>query len=135
MGKNQHDKLFENIEANIRQHAKYQKLTLSELAASIDMTEAGFYKMLSTESIKVKTLKKISEVLRQPIHVFFEEFAFPIKSSRGYHKKQQVTYMAAEPEETYASEKSILQKQISLLESQVEDKNKIIELLNKKQPK
>ncbi|WDF57081.1 helix-turn-helix domain-containing protein [Mucilaginibacter sp. KACC 22063] len=132
MAENQHDKLFNIIESNIRQHARYQKITLSELASAIGMTEAGFYKMLSSESIKVKTLKKLSEVLHQPIESFFEEFILPTKGIRSYTKKHLSNYhIAAEPQAAYGNDREILLKQIKLLESQIEDKNKIIELLSK----
>lgn len=128
MSDNQHDIFFARIEQNIRQHAKHQRMTLSELAAGIDMTEAGFYKMLSTESIKVKTLRKISEVLKLPIHLFFEEFASP-RNAKGIHSTGSENTQLSEAE--YLTEREGLKRQIELLESQITDKNKIIELMEK----
>lgn len=129
MSDNQHDIFFARIEQNIRQHAKHQRITLSELAAGIDMTEAGFYKMLSTESIKVKTLRKIAEFLKIPINTFFEEFVSPRSGKSHSWNHDQIG--ATESHAEYAAERDGLKRQIELLESQIADKNKIIELLSR----
>ncbi|OKS85793.1 helix-turn-helix domain-containing protein [Mucilaginibacter polytrichastri] len=129
MSDNQHDIFFARIEQNIRQHAKHQKITLSELSSGIDMTEAGFYKMLSTESVKVKTLRKIAEVLKLPIQLFFEECTLT-KNVNGYIRKSEPNELPNQAE--YLTERDALKKQIELLESQINDKNKIIELMGKK---
>ncbi|NCD70072.1 helix-turn-helix domain-containing protein [Mucilaginibacter agri] len=126
---NQDDIFFARIEVNIRQHAKHQRMTLCDLAAAIDMTEAGFYKMLSTDSMKVKTLKKIAEVLNLPVNIFFEEFV-PPPNSKGFVWRPEV--YTTEAEGLYITEREGLKRQIELLESQIADKNKIIELLSKK---
>ncbi|MCJ8209675.1 helix-turn-helix transcriptional regulator [Mucilaginibacter sp. RS28] len=129
MPDNQKDIFFTTIESKIRLLAKQRKITLSELSSAIGMTEAGFYKMLSTDSIKVKTLKKIAEALHQPIVVFFEEEKTYKTDS---YKEYPPIALAAEPESQYLNEKETLKKHIELLESQISDKNKIIELLSKK---
>ena len=121
------DNFFSVIERNIRQQAKALGITLSDLAKHIEMTEAGFYKMLSTDSIKVKTLKKVSEVLKQPVNYFFDDH-----SSGSSYQTTPSSLNLAEPPAEYGSEKENLKKQISLLESQLKDKEKIIELLSKK---
>ncbi|UEG52540.1 helix-turn-helix transcriptional regulator [Mucilaginibacter daejeonensis] len=122
------DNFFGVIERNIRQQAKALGITLSDLAKHIEMTEAGFYKMLSTESIKVKTLRKISQVLKQPIPFFFDDHS---SGSVPYRLPEHLTQVA-EPSEGYYNERESLKKQISLLESQLKDKELIIELLNRK---
>lgn len=126
MAEIQSDKFFANIERNIRQLTKANGMTLAELAKAIEMTEAGFYKMLSTESMKVKTLIKLAEVLKQPVTDFFEPHAAELK------QEGSLTNEVAEPEGVYVIEKDSLKKQIALLESQIEDKNKIIQLLSNK---
>lgn len=126
MSEIQSDRFFANIERNIRQLTKANGMTLAELAKAIEMTEAGFYKMLSTESMKVKTLVKLAEVLKQPVTGFFEPHAAELKQHDFF------TNEVAEPEGVYVIEKDSLKKQIALLESQIEDKNKIIELLSRK---
>lgn len=127
MAVKQGDNFFGIIERNIRQQAKALGITLSDLAKNIEMTEAGFYKMLSTESIKVKTLKKLSEALKQPVVYFFEDHL----PGSSYRMPQQSSQLA-EPPTAYYGEKEGLKKQISLLESQLRDKEKIIELLSRK---
>ena len=127
MAVKQLDNFFSVIERNIRLQAKALGITLSDLAKHIEMTESGFYKMLSTESIKVKTLKKVSEVLKQPIPYFFENHL----TGSGY-QELQASAQVAEPPAAYYNEKESLKKQISLLESQLKDKEKIIELLSNK---
>ena len=127
MAVKQANNFFGIIERNIRQQAKALGITLAEVAKQIEMTEAGFYKMLSTDSIKVKTLKKLSEVLKQPIVYFFDDH-LPGSSYQTPHQPAQL----AEPPAAYYNEKENLKKQISLLESQLKDKEKIIELLSRK---
>ena len=122
----QSDNFFGIIERNIRQQSKALGITLSDLAKQIEMTEAGFYKMLSTDSIKVKTLKKLSEVLKRPIPYFFEDHA----SGSGYELNQSPAQLA-EPEGAYLNEKENLKEQISILKSQLKDKETIIHLLSK----
>jgi transcriptional regulator with XRE-family HTH domain len=127
MAVKQSDNFFSVIERNIRQQAKALGITLSDLAKHIEMTEAGFYKMLSTDSIKVKTLKKVSDVLKQPVAYFFDDHF----SDSSYQQSSSFINLA-EPPSAYNSEKEALKKQISILESQLKDKEKIIELLSKK---
>jgi transcriptional regulator with XRE-family HTH domain len=122
----QSDNFFGIIERNIRQQSKALGITLSDLAKHIEMTEAGFYKMLSTDSIKVKTLRKLSEVLKQPIPFFFEDHL----SDSGYEASQSSAQLA-EPAGAYYNEKENLKEQISILKSQLKDKEKIIQLLSK----
>ncbi len=119
------DNFFNTIERNIRQRSKALGITLSDLARHIEMTEAGFYKMLSTDSIKVKTLKKLSDVLKQPIPYFFEDH-----QASGY-QANSLPAQLAEPAPAYVSEKENLKEQISILKSQLKDKEKIIQLLSR----
>jgi transcriptional regulator with XRE-family HTH domain len=128
MSEKQSDNLLKIIELNIRQQTKARGMTLAELSQHIKMTEAGFYKMLSSESIKLKTLKKIADVLLQPIEFFLTEQK-PEKRKASYQTEEQ-SFEVAEPTSGYQREKENLLKQISLLESQLKDKEKIIELLS-----
>lgn len=126
MSEKQVDIFFANLEVNIRQQAKSLGITLADLAKQIEMTEAGFYKMLSTDSIKVKTLKKIAEVLQKPMVYFIENN--PKKPAMYQTNSYEAAF--AEPQTVYPKEKEGLLKQIGLLESQIKDKEKIIELLS-----
>lgn len=129
MSEKQTDIFFKVVESNIRQQAKTAGITLAYLAQLIEMTEAGFYKMLSSESIKVKTLKKIAEVFHQPIEFFLKEQSSVEKAQAKYQPKPDEPYFA-EPQIIYQKENENLQKQIRLLEDQLKDKERIIQLLS-----
>ncbi|QJD94738.1 helix-turn-helix domain-containing protein [Mucilaginibacter robiniae] len=129
MSEKQFDIFFKTIEVNIRQQTKVKRITLADLAQLIDMTEAGFYKMLSSESIKVKTLKKVAEVLQQPVEFFLKEQPQTEKAQSQYIMPPHEAYLA-EPPSVYQKENESLQKQIRLLEDQLKDKEKIIQLLS-----
>jgi transcriptional regulator with XRE-family HTH domain len=124
----QTDNFFSTVERNIRQQAKASGYTLADLSKGIEMTEAGFHKMLSTESIKLKTLQKLSVFLKQPITFFLQDHY----QSTGYQEAAVKAGMLAEPQPEYLSEKENLKEQIKMLKSQLKDKEKIIELLSKK---
>lgn len=64
--------LIKLLEDNIRSLAKIHNIKLYELAVMVDMTVAGFYKMLNLGSIKLKTLFKIANRLNLPITSFFQ---------------------------------------------------------------
>jgi transcriptional regulator with XRE-family HTH domain len=131
MSDKQTNNFFSLLERNIRQQAKAKGITLSDLVKHIEMTEAGFYKMLSSESIKVKTLRKIAEVLQQPISFFVENNPYTFKKPAQYQPQEDLLEVA-EPQAVYQRERENLEKQISILESQLKDKEKIIELLSKR---
>jgi transcriptional regulator with XRE-family HTH domain len=125
MAEKQSDNLMQVLEQNIRQRSKALGITLSDLCKHIEMTEAGFYKMLTTESIKVKTLRKIAEVLEMPVTAFLKNR----NTQTGYPTPDDL--MLAEPETEYNNEVDVLKKQIKQLKSQLRDKEKIISLMSK----
>ncbi|WP_345948340.1 MULTISPECIES: helix-turn-helix domain-containing protein [unclassified Mucilaginibacter] len=129
MAEKQPDNLFGVIERNIRIRTKAMGMTLAELSKQIEMTEAGFYKMLATDSIKVKTLKKISEVLQIPLPAFLNN---QLAEAGNSYQMAGDNLQLAEPSVSYSNEGDILKKQIKQLKSQLKDKEKIIELLTKK---
>ena len=51
---------------------KERQMTLRQLSMNLGITEVGFQKMFNSESLKVKTLSKISEILDINITMFFE---------------------------------------------------------------
>ena len=61
------------IEFKIRAECRKRRIRIYALSAEIGLTEAGFYKMLSVGSIKVRTLEKIAKVLDLPMTWFFEK--------------------------------------------------------------
>jgi transcriptional regulator with XRE-family HTH domain len=53
---------------------KIKKMTIKELAEDhLDMSEGGFHEALKNNTLQVKKLEKIAEVLGVPIEVFFRE--------------------------------------------------------------
>lgn len=116
--------IFRAIEQNIRLFTKRKGITLSELISSIEMTEGGFYRMLTTGSMKIKTLEKISQELEAPIKNFFDTDEVPYEQA----KTSQNT--VAEPDYNYKRENEILNDTIRILTNTIDDKNKIIELLS-----
>jgi transcriptional regulator with XRE-family HTH domain len=57
----------------IKELAKIKKISLRTLSAEIGMSVTGFHQALSNDSLKVKALEKIAEVLDVPVAVFFKE--------------------------------------------------------------
>lgn len=61
------------IELKIRDLAKSKGFTLKKLCQLIDITEQGFGTTFKNGTLKVETLKKISDVLEVPITTFFSD--------------------------------------------------------------
>jgi len=118
--------ITKKIEAKIRIEARKQRLTILELCTSISMTEAGFYKMISTGSIKVKTLQSIADTLNLPIASFFEDI---VMLAEEQLKPEPVISIPAG--KVSSADALHLSKQIKLLERTIEDKDQIIKLLSK----
>jgi transcriptional regulator with XRE-family HTH domain len=119
--------ITKSIEAKIRLEVRKQRLTILELCANISMTEAGFYKMISAGSIKVKTLESIANTLNVPIASFFTDIEVPAEEEV---KPEPVISKPAV--KAYSTEAWHLSKQIKLLERTIEDKDQIIKLLSKR---
>ena len=118
--------ITKNIEAIIRIELRKQRLTILELCSRISMTEAGFYKMISTGSIKVKTLESIAKTLNLPIASFFENIVLPAEEQLKLEPVISKPVVKA-----YSTEAWHLSKQITLLKRTIEDKDQIIKLLSK----
>jgi transcriptional regulator with XRE-family HTH domain len=124
MSDNQPKKIFAMLEKNIRLKAKEKNMSIAEIIREIEMSEAGFYRMLENESIKVKTLIKISEVLDTPLTMFFQEPG----TTSTYEVTTEISTFG-EPDSTkYRSTIEHQDRIIKMLEEQVRDKEYIIEL-------
>ncbi len=55
----------------IKKIAENKKISISKLISEIEMTESGFYAMFRNDSVKIKTLQKIANVLDVEIGYFF----------------------------------------------------------------
>jgi transcriptional regulator with XRE-family HTH domain len=124
--------ITKNIEAKIRIEARKQRLTIYELCANISMTEAGFYKMISAGSIKVKTLESIANTLNVPIASFFADIEVSAEVPVKPEPAKPEPVISKPVLKVYSTEAWHLSKQIKLLERTIEDKNQIIKLLSKR---
>lgn len=122
MAENQTNKIFANIERNIRSYVKERGMSILDLVTEIEMTEPGFYKMLQNESMKIKTLARVAEVLQEPVVVFFHGYD-NVKASENMAFGVQAT--------NYETERDLLKEQIDILKNTINDKNLIIDLLSK----
>ena len=59
------------INNKIKALVKERKLSLSELASKIGMSEPGFHRMLKEGTTKVSTLQAIADELKVSINYFF----------------------------------------------------------------
>lgn len=91
----------------IRDLCNTHKLSLKELSEKIGLTQTGLQNVLKNNSTSIETLEKIASVLHVPVSYFFEE---EIKVSEN-------------------KDFEALEKRIKELEEQLEDKKKIIELM------
>jgi hypothetical protein len=117
------------IDRELKRQGKTFKWLVGEVGISNDGLKAG----LENETIKLKDFKKMVSVLNMPIQNFFEGET-TIQSIKGdYNTQASKGLIASEPALQYNKiEVEGLKKQVSLLESQLADKDKIIELLSKK---
>ena len=63
------------LNSKIRFLAKRNQMSIKQLAKSINMTEAGLYSAMKNNSIKVKTLHDISNILDTDISYFFSQMS------------------------------------------------------------
>jgi hypothetical protein len=110
-----------------------RKRTMSWLASEMDRTLEGFKLSLKNETIKYSDLKKMISILDTPIQFFFEGNTTVQKIRGNYNTQASDAMILHDPEAIYKKmEVEGLQKQVALLESQLIDKDKIIELLSNK---
>jgi len=116
------------VDAELQRQGKTFKWLVQQLDVSTDGLKAG----LDNETIKLRDLKKLISVLNMPINTFFEGASF--QSIRGDGNTQaNHSNIAAEPEIKYRVVS--LEEKVKLLESQLEDKERIISLLSEKRVK
>lgn len=61
------------IERKIKNRLRQKGITFKDLAAKIEMTEAGLYRTLKNNTIKLDTVNKISSILGLPLTVLLDE--------------------------------------------------------------
>jgi DNA-binding Xre family transcriptional regulator len=116
------------IDEELKRRGKSFKWLVAAVGISNDGLKAG----IENETIKLKDFKKLCKVLELPVQLPFD----PSNSNqqRPYDHQQLQASLVNEAEQEYVKKEIAgLQKQVELLESQLEDKNKIIELLSRKE--
>lgn len=114
---------YKMVTENIKQIAKDKGVTLSDLAAKIDMTESGMYAMFRNNSIKISTLEKISEVLNVSILSFFEE-TISMASEPQVKYNTELDRCRSELELWKQKAFENLEKYNRLLEKEIQDRNR-----------
>lgn len=132
MIENQDKKFTKEFSERFKEIVKESGKSLFDLAKDIDVSEAGLHKMLSAGSMKVKTLKKIADVLGQPIAIFLEGDRIT-QSTKGNYSNNLVNSTFGEPTGLYVREIDSLKVLISQLQSQLADKEKLIKIYERKQ--
>lgn len=116
------------IDAELKRTGKTFKWLVGQVGISNDGLKAG----LENETIKLKDFKKLVSILNIPIQSFFEGDV-TIQRIKGDYNMQANQSLVSEPDVEYKKMRiEALQKQVEQLESQLLDKNKIIELLSNK---
>jgi hypothetical protein len=117
------------IDENLRARSRTFKWLVGEVGISHDGLKAG----LENETIKWKDFKKVLSVLDLPIQLFFEGDK-TVQKIKGNNNTQAINSIWSEPEVLLKRENEVerLKEKVRLLESQIEDKNKIIELISRK---
>lgn len=101
----------------IKYYSQEKNISLKEICGRVGISEQGLQKMINTNSIKVKILEKISEVLDISICSFFDESATPINNA---------------DKEAFLKEIEYLKKENELLNNAIKDKIFIIEMYKNK---
>jgi len=105
---------MKNIDLKIKKLLESKEISASRFCKKIGVTESGYTYMIKNESMKLKTLYKISEVLQVPVSYFFDE--------------SEVSNVGSGPDVSL----QVLKKENEGLKKEIELKNEIIELLKNK---
>jgi len=118
----------------VEQLLKDSPKSMADLATEMDRTYDGFKLSLNKESIKYSDLKKLATILNVPIELLFVSGTTNIQSQKGgsYNTMAHSSTLHEPATEYIRKELDGLKKQVTLLESQIVDKDRIIELLSRK---
>jgi len=100
---------------NIKEIAANKNISIKSLIARIGISEPGFYKSLENNSMNIKTLAKIAEVLQVSISELIND-RVEIASQKGLKKIEVVTA----PVEVYEPETDVAKLYKIMFEQQVE---------------
>jgi transcriptional regulator with XRE-family HTH domain len=115
----------------VKSLAEENNLPIRKLAIQIGMSENNLYKCFNRNSIEVKHLEKIAQVLKVPVAAFFSE-------SKNYPTdNRQTIFQVKEASKAYGKDaeesKENLQKEIARLHKELNTcQTKLIRILEKK---
>lgn len=113
-----------------------KKISQTDFAKKIGMTQTGYSQMIKNNDLKVSTLQKIAEILEKPVSYFFDEKEQYTSDYSGNkliatgngknHVEINNSLKECEKENEY------LKKEIEHLKNKIIDKEEIINLLKNK---
>lgn len=119
---------MESLRQKIVSNAKKRGLNIEELSEKVGMSRNGFNKAFKEESLKIKTLERISEELQVPLSYWFVDELTNNQTITGNGNKQLINSVDySNMEKDLAS----CLKENELLRNQLSDKDTIINLLKR----
>ena len=120
-----------NLE-RIKIYAEQRRIPFKALASTIGMSEGNLHRCVRENKIQANDLEKIAIALRIPVGFFFDENDVEIREAgRDYVENGNIEHRGTEYNGSASIEQD-LRAQIAQLKSQLEDKERIIKLLEGK---
>jgi transcriptional regulator with XRE-family HTH domain len=118
----------------LRELLKINKFTVKEIASLIPMTETGLHQTLKKNTLKVRDLEKIAEILGVSPAVFFDNDHETINITSRNTQKGTGNYkqQGSRKENNCGVKVELLKERVKGLEKEIELKDEIILLLKKK---
>lgn len=116
--------------SKIKELCVQKGITLKSIAEEADLTENGLQKIIKNNSTKIETLAKIAKALGTPITTFFIEGELAEETKVGEIAKENLHSTIANSN-NLLNEYNLQKKRIEELKELLNDKNKIIKLLEK----
>ena len=105
--------------------------SLAKVARRLSMTPQNLDGILKTKDIKTGLIEKLSREYSKPVSYFFQESVEIREAGRDYVERGKIEHKG--PEYNGGVAETELREQISLLKSQLEDKERIIRLLEERE--
>lgn len=103
----------------LKEIAKIKNILVKDLATEIGVTRQGLQKMIDNETIELRLVKKICELLNISPSKFFEIGNYGLNISTGHVQSGNGNKMILENKD----------REIEMLREQIADKNEIIRML------
>jgi transcriptional regulator with XRE-family HTH domain len=115
----------------IKELSTEKKINFSQLSEKIGMSRRGLYAAIENETLTIRTLEKIAEVLEVPLMAFFESQPGAFTSLNSYNKEvTDLNNIIKLQEEYIAKQDKYLQQNELLVSSQQQSITLLIEKLD-----